>query len=211
MAANPLIQFEDQQIRDHNRLLSRLLIAVTSLAVLLGFSVCMLIFRPRTLPYLVLVNAKGEPVAMAQPVLGTQVLNDVVIKWAVAEFIRNARTVSSNIDEEKDHLRDAYAFASEQAAKALTDYYHDGEHDPFSIAQKSWVEVRITRAPLKLPAPDTYQVDWVETQHAYNSDVTTATSWRATLKVESGTPDTSDGRNPLGLYVTSLDWSPEVH
>jgi type IV secretory pathway TrbF-like protein len=51
----------------------------------------------------------------------------------------------------------------------------------------------------------------VENRHAYNSDVTMATAWRATLKVETGTPDASDGRNPLGLFVTSLDWSPEVH
>jgi type IV secretory pathway TrbF-like protein len=211
MAADPLLQFEDQAIRADNRRLWTLLAANAGISFILLLTVFVLIFRPRTLPYVVEVNQHGEPIAAAQPVLGTQVLNDVVIKWAVAEFIRNARTVSSNIDEEKDHLRDAYAFASEQAAKALTDYYHDGDHDPFSIAQKSWVEVRITRAPLKLPAPDTYQVDWVETRHAYNSDVTTATSWRATLKVETGTPDTSDGRNPLGLYVTSLDWSPEVH
>ncbi len=163
MAANPLLQFEDQAIRDDNRRLWILLAANAGVSLILLITVLVLIFRPRALPYVVEVNQRGEPLAAAQPVLGTQVLNDVVIKWAIAEFIRNARTVSSNIDEEKDHLRDAYAFASEQAAKALTDYYHDGEHDPFSIAQKSWVEVRITRAPLKLPAPDTYQVDWVET------------------------------------------------
>jgi type IV secretory pathway TrbF-like protein len=198
MAANPLIQFEDEQLRHHNQKLSRMLIAVTGIALLLTFAVCVLIFRPRTLPYLVMVNEHGEPVTVAQPVLGTQTLNDVVVKWAIAEFIRNAKTVTANIDEQKDHLRDAYAFAREQAAKALTDYYHDGEHDPFSIGQKGWVEVRITRAPLRLPAPDTYEVDWVETHHDYNSDLISSTSWRATLKAITATRTTRMAKTRSG-------------
>ncbi len=211
MAVNPFLQFEDQQLAEHNRRLWTLLGANAAISAALLIAVLILILRPRILPYVVEVNQHGEPIAAAQPVLGTQLLNDVVIKWAISEFIRNAKTVTANIDEQKNLLRDAYAFAREQAAKALTDYYHDGEHDPFSIAQKNWVDVRITRALLKLPAPDTYQVDWIETRHAYNSDLTTSTSWRAVLKVETSAPDGSDGGNPLGLYVTSLDWSPEVH
>jgi type IV secretory pathway TrbF-like protein len=213
MAANPLMPmgYEDQLIRDHNQLLARLLITITAITALLAIAVCVLMFRPRTLPYLVMVNGKGEPVALAQPVLGTQALNDVVVKWAIGDFIRNAKTITANLDEQKDHLRDAYAFAREQAAKALTDYYHDGQHDPFSAGQKGWVQVSISRTPLKLPAPDTYQVDWVETHHDYNSTLTVSTSWRATLKVVTAPPDNTDGRNPIGLYVTNLDWSAEVN
>ena len=213
MAANPIFAagYEDELIRHHNQQLVRLLSVISGICALLAFSVCILIFRPRTLPYLVMVNGHGEPIALAQPVLGTQALNDVVIKWAIAEFIRNAKSVTGNLDEEKDRLRETYAFAREQAAKDLTDYYHDGQHDPFTISQKGWVEVQITRTPLKLPEPDTYQVDWVETHHEYNSELVTSTNWRATLKVVAATPDNTDGRNPIGLYVTNLDWSAEVN
>src|SRR5712691_49196 len=210
-AANPLLQFEDQQLHEQNRRLWILLAVNAGISCILLIAVAMLMLRPHTIPYVVMVDGKGEPVGAAQPVLGTQALNDVVIKWAISEFIRNAKTVSANLDEEKELLRNAYAFASRQAAKALDDYYHDGEHDPFSIGQKGWVEVRITRAPLRLPAPDTYEVDWVETHHDYNSDLTSSTSWRATLKAITATPDSKDGRDPIGLYITSLDWSPEVH
>jgi type IV secretory pathway TrbF-like protein len=210
-AANPLLQFEDQQLQAQNRRLWTLLAVNAGISFILLVAVAVLMLRPRVLPYVVMVDGKGEPVGAAQPMLGTETLNDVVIKWAISEFIRNAKTVSSNLDEEKELLRNAYAFASQQAAKALDDYYHDGEHDPFTIEQKSWVEVRITRAPLRLPAPDTYQVDWTESRHEYGGDLTTTTSWRATLKVQTGAPDNTDARNPLGLYVTTLDWSPEVH
>ncbi len=210
-AATPLLQFEDQQLHERNRRLWILLAVNAGISCILLIAVAVLMLRPRAMPYVVMVDGKGEPVGAAQPVLGTQALNDVVIKWAISEFIRNAKTVSANLDEEKELLRTAYAFASQQAAKALDGYYHDGEHDPFTIEQKSWVEVRIIRAPLRLPAPDTYQVDWLELRHEYGSDLTTNTTWRATLKVQTGAPDTRDARNPLGLYVTTLDWSPEVH
>ena len=210
-AANPLLQFEDQQLHEQNRRLWRLLAVNAGISCILLIAVAMLVLRPRAMPYVVMVDSKGEPVGAAQPVLGTQALDDVVIKWAISEFVRNAKTVSANLDEEKELLRSAYAFASHQAARALDDYYHDGEHDPFTIEQKSWVEVRITRAPLRLPAPDTYQVDWIESRHEYGSEVISTTTWRATLKVQTGAPDTRDTRNPLGLYVTTLDWSPEVN
>ena len=178
---------------------------------LLGFAVCVLMFRPRMLPYVVMVNEKGEPIMVAQPVVGTQTLNDVVVKWALGEFIRNAKTATANVDEQKEHLRSAYAFAREQAAKALTDYYHDGQHDPFKLAGKGWVEVQIVRTPLKLPAPSTYQVDWIEVWHEYHSELTKSAAWRATLKAVTLTPDPDDRRNPIGLFVTTLDWSAEVN
>jgi hypothetical protein len=63
MAANPMIamNFEDQIIRQHNQLLARLLIAITCITVLLTIPLGVLIFRPRTLPYLVMVNGKASP------------------------------------------------------------------------------------------------------------------------------------------------------
>ena len=95
-AANPLLQFEDQQLHEKNRRLWRLLAVDAGISCILLIAVAMLIVRPRAMPYVVMVDSKGEPVGAAQPVLGTQALNDVVIKWAISEFIRNAKTVSAN-------------------------------------------------------------------------------------------------------------------
>jgi len=207
---NPLLTFEDQRLQEQNRRLWLTVAANTSINLLFLVGLILLMLRPRTIPYVVMVDSKGEPVAAATAVQSTQSLNEVVVKWAIAEFIRNAKTVSANLDEEKELLRNAYAFSSGQATKALDDYYHDGEHDPFTIEQKNWVEVHISRSPLRLPAPDTYQVDWIETLHQFGNGLPTTTVWRATLKVQTATARNADTRNPLGLYVTTLDWSPEV-
>jgi type IV secretory pathway TrbF-like protein len=204
--------FDDDQVRADNAHLRFALVAAAAIILLLAFAVCVLIFRPRVLPYVVMVNEKGEPMTIARPVTGTQAMNTVIVKWALAEFIRNARTVTGNTEEQKEHLRAAYAFAREQAAKALSDYYHDGDgaHDPFQIAQKGWVEVRILRT-LSLPAPDTYECDWTETAHQYSGAATATSIWRATLKAAFTPPDATDPRNAIGLYVTTLDWSAEAN
>src|ERR1700722_10632012 len=59
---------------------------------------------------------------------------------------------------------------------------------------------------LKLPTPDTFQATWDETRTDYNTTVAQASSWRATMKVERA--EASD-RNPIGLYITTLDWAEE--
>ena len=83
-AANPLLQFEDQQLHEQNRRLWILLAVNAGISCILVIAVSALMLRPRTIPYVVMVDGKGEPVGAAQPVLGTQALDDVVIKWAIS-------------------------------------------------------------------------------------------------------------------------------
>jgi type IV secretory pathway TrbF-like protein len=207
MAANPSIQFEDEQIRSQNRNVWHIALASIAANVVLAVVVAILALRPRTLPYLVEVNTRGEPVAVVQPVLGTQALNDATIRWALAEFIHNAFSVTANADEERENLHNAVAFMRGQAHKALKQWYNDGVHYPITVAQKHWIDVHVTRV-LRLPVPSTYQIDWESTTHDYNSDRTTTTNWRATVKVEVD-PTSHDPRNPLSLYVTTIDFAPE--
>jgi type IV secretory pathway TrbF-like protein len=209
MAAQPVsIEWEDEQIRTHNRQLWRITLASIGANVILAGALTILMLRPRTLPYVVETNAKGEPITVAEPVVGTASLNDATKRWAISQFIRNARTVTANVDEEKENLENLMAFARQQAAVALKAYYNDGVHSPFTIAKKSWVQVNDIRV-LKLPAPEAYSVDWQETRNDYNSHDSVTTNWRATLTIAAGQATGKDPRNPLALFVTTLDWSPE--
>jgi type IV secretory pathway TrbF-like protein len=210
MVALPNAPFEDALIRRHDRRLWLGFIAVSLLAVLMGAANLVQTFRPRAIPYVVMVSPNGEPVPIARPVQSTAALSDVVIKWALMEFIRNSKTIINNVDEQKDMINTALAFAREQAAAALHAYYFDGQHYPWDLYQKCWVEVRITRPPLKLPAADTWEVDWAETRHDYGTEISETTNWRATMKVAVTAPDPNDNRDPLGLYITSLSWEPEI-
>jgi type IV secretory pathway TrbF-like protein len=211
MAAQSLsAEWEDEQIRIHNRQLWRVTVASIAANVIFAIALTIQTLGSRTLPYVVMVDTKGEPVTVAQPVVGTASLNDATKRWAISQFIRNARTVTANVDEEKENLANLMAFARQQAAVALKAYYNDDDqvHSPFKIAKKSWVEVNDIRV-LRLPVPDTYQVDWAETRNDYNRHNSVTSNWRATLTVVAGQPNGRDQRNPLSLYVSSLDWAPE--
>ena len=74
------------------------------------------------------------------------------------------------------------------------------------LGAKVWQEVKILRA-LALPAQNTYQIDYQTTRHNYNDEGAITTNWRATMQVIVGKPTET---NPLGLFVTSLDFSPEA-
>lgn len=192
------------QVNLHQQLTIMILLIMNTLLVA-GLVVVLL--RPAKPPAVVVVNQKGEPVGMVQPVQGPDSLPAAYTKYMIEQFIHNAKGVASNSEEEKELLNNAYAFVTAQARKELDDYYHDGSHYPFDIQQKGWVEVTMLRPPL-LQNPGTYQVDWQETRHEYQSDVQNSTVWRATIGVTSGG---STARNPVGLYISTIDWAPEVH
>ena len=120
---------------------------------------------------------------------------------------RNAKTATPDIPQQKEHLFDAYAFVKLQAHDELDAYYHDPQEDrnPFDIAKKSWIQVSNIRV-LKLPAPGTFQADWDETRTDYNTTVSQLTKWRATTKIVN---DEATDRNPLGIYIETLDWAQE--
>src|SRR6516165_4386382 len=157
-------------------------------------------------PYVIEVNSKGEPVGAVQPVLGTESVSDNVIRYAISEYIDHAFRVDRDFDEEKMLLGKAYAMSTGQASQMLTDYYHQKGNDPLTAGTKVWQEVRVLRT-LKLPAPSTYEVDYQTIRYSYNDDHAVSTNWRATMQIAIGRPSDI---NPLGIFVNSLDFSPEA-
>src|SRR5260370_34809463 len=98
-AANPLLQFEDQQLHEQNRRLWILLAVNPGISCLLLIAVAALMLRPHTIPYVVLVDGKGEPVGAPQPVLGTQPLTDAGVQCAIAESLRTAQAAPPTLNE----------------------------------------------------------------------------------------------------------------
>ena len=198
--------YEDQLVAWHNQRLWWTLCAASAIILVLGFALCVFAFRPRTIPFVIEVNSKGEPLGAVQPVLGTESVSDNVIRYAISEYIDHAFRVDRDFDEEKMLLSKAYAMSTGQASKMLTDYYHQKGNDPLTAGTEVWQEVRVLRT-LKLPAPSTYEVDYVLSRYSNNDDKAVSTNWRATMQIAIGRP--SDV-NPLGIFVSSLDFEPEA-
>jgi type IV secretory pathway TrbF-like protein len=200
--------YEDQLVAWHNQRLWWLLLASAGLLAAALIVIAILILRPAPPPFVIEVDHKGEPVGAVQPVLGTHSVADQTIRWAIGEYIDHAFRIDRDFGEEEMLLGKVYEMSTGQASKALTAWYHagKGENDPLMLGAKVWQEVKILRA-LALPAQNTYQVDYQTTRHNYNDEGAITTNWRATMQVIVGKPTET---NPLGLFVTSLDFSPEA-
>src|ERR1700722_19671483 len=119
MASAPrLIHYEDDLLRKQNARGQHIsLIACGGLCLAL-VALLVLVHQPRMRPYVVMVDAKGEPLGMVQPLASNPVaVQDTITKWAIEQFIRNAKTATPDI--QKEHLFDAYAFVKLQARDEL--------------------------------------------------------------------------------------------
>jgi len=210
MATAPKLipHYEDDVLRQQNARWQLLSVIEGAACVLALVVIAVLLHQPRMRPYVVMVDPKGEPVALVRTLAGDpESMEDAAKRFLIQDFIKHAKTVTTDLAQQKEDLNDAYGEADKQAYAELNAYYHDAQVDriPFDIAKKAWIQVSIPRV-LKSSVPDTYQVDWVESRTDYNTVVTQYSSWRATVTVGDG-PVTD--RNPLGLYVTNLDWGSE--
>ncbi len=207
LAARQTALAEHEQLIDGNRLLRRVLassaIVNVALVVLLAFFAT----RPRAIPYVVAVDKTGAIAAIAQPVqAGAPISEDAIVRYQLAQFIRDARAILNDPGAMKVQIRGAYAFARGQAGQVLNGWYR--AHDPFDAARTGSVQVQINSV-LKL-SPDSYEVRWTETPRDDQGLVERATQWRAVLKVDTLLPDPEEIlTNPLGLYVTQIDWEEE--
>ena len=73
-------------------------------------------------------------------------MQDAVTKWVIQQFVINARTVTPDNAQQKEHLFAAYAFVQQQGYDELEAYYQDKQVDrnPFDIAKKSLASSRAT-------------------------------------------------------------------
>lgn len=154
-------------------------------------------------PFAVEVN-NGMPVAM-MPMTSMNNQDDKLVLFAITQFIRNARSVVSDVDAEKKMLSSMYAFSADNTIPFLNEYFR--KNSPFDRVQKSTTSVEIVN---KLPiSPHTWQIVWDETERDIaNGHVLKKTHWLAQVTYHMGPvkPETIND-NPFGLYITDLTWS----
>jgi len=202
--------YSDQLVAWHNQRLWWLLCGSGAIIAVLAVAVCVLARRPHPAPWVLAVDAKGEPVGGVQPLMNdTGRIADETIHYDLNTYIQDAFTVSSQFAEEQTLLGKVYAMSAAQAAEAITAYYRANKdaNNPLMANGKYWQDVDILRA-LKLPPKDTYQVDYITIRHDHDHRLDgVRTNWRATMHVVHANPT---DKNLLGIFVDSLDFEPEA-
>ena len=107
----------------------------------------------------------------------------------------------------RENWMSAYDFASDKGALALNDYAR--ANDPFAAIGREQVAVDVTS--VIRASPRSFRVAWIERRYRDGSLAETS-RWTAILGIAVQPPTNADAlrTNPLGIFVTSINWSKEL-
>ena len=161
----------------------------------------------RVVPYVVEVDRAGRAMAFgpAEPMERT---DQRVIVRELTLFIRNVRSVSTDPAGQLRMIQDAYAYVDRAAAGFLNDYFADPENDPRLLGQRLTREVEVT-AVLPIPDSESWRLQWIERERSHSGGVTRTTPWEAYVTLKFAPPEGPEQiqANPLGLYVSGINWT----
>ena len=105
-------------------------------------------------------------------------------------------------------VQDAYSYVDRTTAGFLNDYFADPRNDPRLLGQQFTRDVEVTGV-LPIPNSDSWKLQWLERERSQTGGVTRATPWEAYVTVKFAPPDEPElvQANPLGLYVTGINWT----
>lgn len=176
------------------------------LALLLAAGLVWQSSRGTITPWVVEVDKLGEARSVAPADVSWRP-TDPQIAFHLARFIENVRSIPADPVVLRQNWLSAYDFTSDKGALALSDYART--NDPF--AQFGKVEVAVDVSSVIRASPDSFRVAWVE-RHYAGGALTDTSRWSAILTVALQSPTTPDAlrKNPLGVFVTALNWSKEL-
>jgi type IV secretion system protein VirB5 len=130
------------------------------------------------------------------------------VRAQLASWITDARTVTSDAVAERATLTRVYSLIGTTAKPYLDDWYTT--HSPFVTGAAHTVSVTIDAV---LPQSSTnYQVQWTEEQRDRDGSHPVTTHWETQMTVGFRPPsdEATILRNPMGIYVTQLSWTPRL-
>ncbi|MBV8750658.1 MAG: conjugal transfer protein [Candidatus Eremiobacteraeota bacterium] len=167
--------------------------------------------QSKLIPYVVAVDKIGQAFAV-QPADRASPVDPRVVRAELANWIVKARSVVTDRIVERRALSDVYAIVPDgTAARGYLDaYYQQKGNDPFDRATRETVEVSITAI---LPiSPTTYTVQWQEQRRDLRGKDQGTHEWEASVGIAFQPPKDESVilRDPLGLYITTLDWTQKL-
>lgn len=159
-------------------------------------------------PFVVVTDQLGSPVAVARPVsTGKTAADQRIVIATLANWVVNARTVTSDAAAQQVFVDRVYAMVSKSVADQLNEWFKT--NSPFGRNETVRVEINAVLPQSK----DTYQVSWTEV-HQRVGAAAVAEKWKALVTVsQSDELAQKPGIalwNPFGLYIKELSWTKEI-
>lgn len=165
----------------------------------------------RVQPFVVEVDELGQ-VRGFREVEDVYSAREAVTDATLRHFVRNLRTVYADPAAQRDLIVSAYAFADASVQEWLNGYFSDPEHDPRLVMRRLSRRVEV-KSVIRVPAEEaglgemeSWKVTWVEVETPTGTDTQRRAAWEGYFTVEQ-VPEAVRPENPLGLYVTAVNWS----
>lgn len=162
----------------------------------------------RVVPYVIEVDKLGQ-VAAIGPAGSPGAADPRVVARELSALVRNLRSITPDGGLQLRMIQDAYAFLDATAARFLNEYFADPANNPRILGQSLTRTVEVMSV---LPIPDSksWKVQWTESERRRTGSISRSRVWEAYLTVKQVPPTTADAiqTNPLGIYVTGINWTP---
>lgn len=162
--------------------------------------------KNKLVPYVVEVDKVGavRAVNYAQQ---SRMDNKRVIKYSLAEFIQNFKTIYGDAKIQKDMIFKIYRYLSPSypAYNMVNSYYQ--EHSPFERLTTEIVRVKVNSiVPI---TENTYQIDWEEIVSDPRGIKLRTDNFKASITILIVPPTTQAEimKNPIGLYIKEFNFS----
>lgn len=157
-------------------------------------------------PWVVEVDKLGEARAVA-PADADYSPSDPQIAFHLARFVENVRSIPADPVVLRQGWLRAYDFTTTSGAQALSDYART--NDPFAEVGRRQVAVDVSS--VIRASKDSFRIAWTERRYQDGSLLETS-RWSAIVTITVKPPRTPDAlrRNPLGVFVSALNWSKEL-
>ena len=181
-------------------------LATIALSTVLGLTLSAVIGRSGVVPYVVEVDRLGEVRAVG-PAFEAYQPSDAQIAHFLARFIENVRSLSIDPVIVRTNWLHAYDFVTDRGAQALNDYAR--EADPFTKIGAKTATVEVTS--VVRASGDSFEIRWKESTYE-NGAVAKTERFTGVVTIILKPPTTAETlrKNPLGLYVHSLNWSRDL-
>lgn len=164
----------------------------------------------RVVPYVVEVNRLGQvmDVGIAERMVAP---DQRLIASELAQFVRSIRTVLPEAAgaAQVEMIGRGYAFVAPEAAGVLNEYFANARNDPRVLGARLTRQVTVT-AVLRVPKSDVWRLQWTELERPIQpGGPTRTTAWEGYATIKVVTPTTAEAiqENPLGVFVTTINWT----
>jgi type IV secretion system protein VirB5 len=160
----------------------------------------------KLIPYIVEVDKVGE-VRAVNYAKQTNISEEKVIKYSLAEYIRNFRTIYGDAKIQKDMIFKVYRYLSPSypAYNMVNAYFK--ENSPFDRLKTERVRVKVNSI-VKINK-GTYQIDWEEVVSDPRGMKLRTDNFKASITMLTVPPSSQADimKNPIGLFIKEFNFS----